>query len=524
MTGIKEKTGALLLFFLGICWGNIWTAQLLFCPEWWFAGVITLLTATGFAAGKIIPEGQKRIAAALLVLPVLLHSDSAWYPLLAAPVFGLWYAGEKELWCSWKTSRVFCGGLLLGGISAGYIFPAGMVELLTAGATLFYGFRSESRQQQLEMILLAVIYGCFFPLPEKEKNPAPLDPGTVISAFALLPEPASKELPKVVFVGSSAKENYRSGTELSPVSELYFQPGMPGTLPMMSDLVIITHLPRSGYKEAAALQKFLRPGGILVMPSEYWKLLPGQQWHILPGSDRKYAATAFGRNLQLVPEEMDKQLARHFRRAGETAPVAGALAGMLIDFRPEQVHFTAEKKFALQIAMPTAAVAAILIIVMGIRQSRRQKRECFRVILNCVGFIMLAALTLPRIFAGLPAITEIRAIVTACAFLWVFRRPFKRNKHDHYIWFAGLLSLIALAASWNGNWIFSLAALFFGGYAFAALDDELLSPRDYPVETLRFIALAMGALAVWYGQVWGLSATGLFIITIFLRFWSWFRS
>ncbi len=526
MQKFKEIFTGILLFAIGIGWGNRWTTEILSCPEWWFIGELALLTGCGIALIRFLHGSWRMTLPPLLLMLTLPLPNGDLQSVLIPVLFGMWYFSEETLSSQWRVSRTFCGGLLIGGVIAGvfpqlpWIMPAvAVLSLLLAGiriSTLFFW----------EMVLLSeVVIFIACPFSPPEAPPEKIEPGTVLCAYSLVPEKAEGiRRHRVIFVGGEERYIFSSANELYPICYLSFIPELPGAVPEKSDLIIVSSLPETGDNGAAALLRALRPGGVLVLPRTLVHILPQLSWHILPGSAGNYAAASPERELDTNPEKMDRQLMAHFRNAPNHAPAGGVLSGLLIDFKSQQLPLIIPevKKDFLRHLIPVV-IAGWILIISAFRNVCQKRMEKFRIVLNCAGYTMLAALTVPMIFSGLPAVPSLRTLVCAVALMWFFRRPYARKKN--HIWFAGLLSLIALAAVWSGSWIFAAAALVFGGYTFAVLDGELCwKDEPFTAEPLRFLAVALGAYAAYWMQRKNLPPYMLFSAVALMRFWSWFRS
>ena len=521
MLNIKGKFNLLLLFLLGTAWGNWWITEILSCPEWWFIGEVTLLTGCGICIGRKAKEDWQRFFAAIFMLPVVMmpagNLQSAILPLF----FGIWYGSNDTFASQWKLSRVFCGGLLLGSLLAGVAVPIPLTTPVIAIITLLIAGLNISAALFFEMILLsAMIIYLIFPAKKQSYKVEKLDPGTVLCALSLVPE--RKYPPVISFIGGEEKELINHARELFAISNIFFLPDLPGTLPRKSDLIVIRKLPETGDSGTAAIVRSLRDNGVILLPVKDCALFRDLSWHILPGSEEKYAAASPGRILNTDPELMDESLIRHFRKIPEQSPPAGLLSGMLIDFKSEKVFLPAPVKKDFFRHIFIIAAAAIYLTATSFCRKNGAKVEKIRIFINSAGYTMMAAVTIPVIFAGLPTITSLRALITAIAIMWLFRRPYPRNKN--FIWFAGLLALVSLAATFSGNWIFAAAALVFGGYTFAVLDEELCKNNDSCAVTLRFLAAAAGAFAVYWMQKQNLPPYIIFTTAAVMRTWSWLRN
>ena len=523
MLNIKDKFTGLMLFLLGTAWGNWWTTDILSCPEWWFIGEIALLTGSGVCLIRKLSGVWKIFLPALLLLPAVLMPAGDWQSVLVPFVFGMWYGSNEELSSEWKPSRIFCGGLLLGGVLAGVIMPLPGVAPAIAVPTLLLAGWKLSTSAFCEMVLLsAVMLFLIYPEPENLSKPAVLEPGTVISAFSLVPARETPRRPQISFIGGRESELQQHARELYPVSNMLFLPELPGTLPAKSDLIVVCGLPETGDSGAAAMLRALRKDGILLFPAELCRLLPELSWHKLPGSGGKYAAASPGRVLDTDPDKMDKEFEKHFRRAPDLAPAAGILAGMLVDFKSGKLTFPPKHKKDFMRHSCIAAIAFIYLMIAALRRGRKAEMENFRIFINCAGYTLLAAVTVPVIFAGLPTVASLRSLVTAMAVMWFFRRPYPRSKS--FIWFAGLLAVTALGATLMNSWIFAISALVFGGYTFAVLDGELCTRHAGSADPLRFIAAALAACAVYWIQKLDLPYHILFSAAALLRCWSLLRN
>lgn len=523
--GIKKHFCGVILFALGIFWGDLWITELLSCPEWWFFAVNALLTGAGIWVIRFLPEDWRPTTAALLAGAVLLLDPSDLRSILLPLIFGCWYGSCEDLACSWRISRTFCGGLVIGAVFAG-IFIIPHLTAILAVLILIYAGVLTSWLRSLELTAFAAFYlHCALQIPPAVTPPERIDTGTVIAAFALVPEKSEDpEPPKIVFVGGNKADHAECERELILAGKMYIMPELPGTVPPESSLIVVAGLPDTGDNGVAALRRALTPGGVLVMPAGFCNQLPGESWHILPGSDGKYAAASPGRKLQLDPEKMDEQLERHFRNVKNNAPLPGALAGMLTGFTGKELSFVQPVRKDLLRHLFSGAAALIILLAIWIIRAQRPGTENFRIMLNCAGYTMLTALTIPVIFADLPAFTGFNTLVSAFALMWFFRRPVTENNSKRAIWFAGFLSLICLIGVWFNWWIAALLSLFAGGYSFAALDGELCGKRDREVEPIRFLGIAVGAFLAMWLQKTPIPYPVFFLTAAAMRFWSWFRS
>ena len=512
-----------MLFLLSTAWGNWWTTEILSCPEWWFIGEITLLTGCGICIGRKLNGSWKTFFPALFLLPVLLIPAGNLQSVLVPLFFGLWYGSNETIATQWRLSRIFCGGLLLGGLLAGVIMPMPALAPAIAILSLLIAGLNISASLFCETILISTMI-VFLIFPEKKvpKKPEKLDPGTVLCALSLVPERENPPArPVISFVGDEEKELFNHARELFAISNMVFLPDMPGTLPRKSDLIVIRSLPETGDNGCAAIIRSLRHNGVILLPVKHCTLFPKLSWHILPGSNEKYAAASPGRILNTDPIAMDNGLTGHFRKAPDQAPLAGVLSGMLLDFKSRKVILSAPEKKDFFSHLFLISAAAIYLLIEVFFRNRKEKTEKFRIFLNAAGYTVMAAVTVPVIFAGLPTMAVLRALVTAMAVMWFFRRPYPRNKN--FIWFAGLLALVSLGISWTGNWIFAAAALVFGGYTLAVLDGELCSKNTCGTP-LRFLAAAAGAFAIFWMQQQNLPSYILFTAAAIMRGWSWLRN
>ncbi len=531
MQKFKEKLSGLLLFAIGIGWGYVWTIEILSCPEWWFIGINALLIGAGISLTRFMPDRWRQTGPALLFCVVLLLATSELRSVILPVVFGLWYGGNRQMIQDWRISRNFCGGLVIGGFLAGIFAVNELFAPVLTVLMLVYAGLQNSWFTVLEMLLLSAFYlWCFTPAPPRN-NDNWIDTGTVISAFGLVPhdENDPERFPKIVFVGGSSDDHLRCSRELDPACDLLFLPELPGAVPPGSDVIIVCGLPDSN-SSVSSLSRALRRNGVLVMPRQYCHLLPALQWHILPGSDGNFAVASPDRELHLDPVTMDSQLAAHFLKAPEAAPMQGGLSGMLIDFedelltvkRPVSKNFFSFLKYAI-------GALCLLAIIRFWRTGRNKNTETFRILLNCAGYTMLAALLIPITLLNMPALLTANSLVTpainsliiAGAVMWIFRRPVKHDFRNRYI---GFISLVALAGAWLNNWILALVSLFTGGFAFAGLDGDLYDQRDHESEPVRFLGFAAGAFLVSIIQLTPWNITVLFITVALMRLWTWFRN
>ncbi len=523
MLNIKDKFTGLLLFLLGTAWGNWWTTEILSCPEWWFIGEVALLTGSGICIIRKLNGNWKVLLPALLLLPAMLMPSGDWQSVLVPFIFGMWYGSDDNLSSEWKPSRIFCGGLLLGGVLAGIIVPLPELSVAIVILSLLFAGIKISSSAFWEMVLLgAMTLFLIYPEAKTVSKPAKLEPGTVISAFSLVPAKASFRRPTISFTGGRESELQQHARELFPVSNMLFLPELAGTLPSKSDLIVVCGLSETGDSGAAAMLRSLNENGVLLFPVELCHILPDLSWHTLPGSAGKYAAASPGRVLNVDPDEMDKEFEKHFSRVPDLAPSAGILAGMLVDFKSEKITFPAKLKKNFTRHSCVAAIALIYLTAAALRRGRKSGLENFRIFVNCSGYTLLTAVTVPVIFAGLPTVASLRTLVTAMAVMWFFRRPYPRSKG--FIWFAGLLAITALGATYINSWIFAISALVFGGYTFAVLDGELRGKESDFSDPLRFIAAAAGACAVYWLQKLELPYYILFSAAAILRGWSLLRN
>lgn len=533
MTEFRKKISKLFLFLLGILWGYLWVLELLSCPEWWFISSNALLVGTGIFAIKKLPDYCRRMVPALLVLLLFCFFPSDLQSILLPFFFGCWYGGESEVFCDWKSSRTFCGGILFGGIFAGigWLLPFWsdwrpfIVPLLIALVLINSVFR-ESLFDTLGMVFLSIFF-IWCSLPQSTPVPEAMDTGTVLAALSLVEfREEGQGSPKISFIGDRNPVYDRIFEELYLDSVCRISRSkLPGTVSAGTDLIIVTELPETGDRGIAALRRALRKNAVLVMPSCYWELFPGNKWHILPGSDGEYAATSMDRELDLDPDKMDLQLAGHFRtvKTMAFAPLPGAFAGMLIDFKPQSrvIAKPEVRNFSNHLISGALALAALLMI--WVVREKRQGSECFRVILNSSGYAMLAGLFLPVVFRELPTGDHFRAICVVSALVWIFRRPVPDSKKR--FWLSGVCAAGMLAASYFfRNIYFMMSALIAGGYFFAVLDGELCVSRDNETEALRFLGFAAGAFVSGVIIAAGIPWYLFFLTVMVLRGWSWLRN
>lgn len=522
MQRTREILSGTLLIIMGILWGHLCITEFLACPEWWFIGVNALLFGAGVYAIRFLPESCRLTAPGLLLTIVLTLGKSDLYSILLPLVFGMWYGSNDELLRQWRISRIFCGGLMIGGILAGtWNFDTACSAILISSSLLYGGLQiSYSRMGELALLsaVICLIMGLEVP---QQQLPEKFDPGTTVSAFSLI-EVQNREL-NVTFLGGDIQSISRSSKAISPAGKTIAVSNLPGAVPKC-DMIVVSSLPESGDGGVKALLRSLNPGGVLVMSENLCHNLPELDWFILPGSAGRYAISAPGRTLTIDPEMMDDNLNRHFAIYPDSAPIAGALSGLLVGFKsrklsiPPPVH----KNF-LNHLIPALAALAVLAMLWAVR-AKKPFSENGRIIINCAGYTMLAALTINTVFAGLPGHPALRCLIMAIAVMWIFRRPVDTAVNSSYTRFAGMLSFVALLASWNGSWVFSLTALVFGGFAFAALDGELCGKRDDKTEPVRFLGIAAGAFVGGWLLYSGFSPLIIFSSVAALRFWSWFRN
>ena len=522
---LKEHLSGILLFALGIFWGDLWITELLSCPEWWFFAVNALLAGAGIWIIRKLPFEWQTTLAALLAGIILLLEPSDLRSILLPLIFGFWYGSNEELSLSWQTSRTFCGGLVIGAVLAGiYIIP--YLPVILASLIMIYAGISVSWYRTIELTIFAAFYiYSALPFQNPSEPPARIDTGTVISAFALVPDNSIENEPlKIVFVGGNKADHAACERELILAGKMYIMPELPGTVPPQSSLIIVSGLPDTGDNGAAALRRALLPGGVLVMPKNFCELLPDESWHILPGSNGQYAASSPGRKLELDPVKMDDQLARHFQNVRDNAPLPGALAGMLTGFVSNELVFQLPVQKNIMRHLISGAAAMVLLFVLWIIRAKRPGTENWRIMLNCAGYTMLIALTVPVIFSGIPAFTGFNTLIAAFALMWIFRRPVTGKTPHRVIWLTGLLSLTGLCGVWFNWWSAALFCLFTGGFSFAALDGELCGKRDYEVEPVRFLGIAAGAFLAFWLQRKQIPYPAFFLTVAAMRFWSWFCS
>ena len=550
MLKLKDKLTSLLLFTAGILWGNCWISEFLSCPEWWFIAGNTILCGGGIALANFLPDSWKKTAPALPLMLILLLPPGTARMILLPLFFGIWYGGNDQIFRQWQISRIFCGGMVIGGVIPGIIafdyhwawnifsqlglkfkfFETGEKGLLffpsfapvLAVTLLIYSGLQRSWKGFLENLLLtAVVLQMLLPLPAPVPAVIP-EPGTVISGFSLIGN--TGKTPKIAVIGIPFDEAKICFQELDPVAYIILLPELPGTLPENCDMIVATDLPLSGDRGKAALKRALKPEGILILPAECVSLIPENIWHTLPGSNGKYAVSSPQKKLTLDPRQMDRQLEWHYRKRKEIAPAPGALTGLLCDFESKQlITGTPENNTSLIFPLTTVACILLFLLFIMVKSIRKTGNETGRIIINCAGFAMVAAATLPMIAKLLPNSGGIRSLLTATAILWVFRRPYKRKKD--YTWFAGLLALLSLGACFFADNSFAAAALIFSGYAFASLDGELLnSKRDNFAEAIRFPALALGIFLAGVIQYFAMPEYILPAVACALRFWSWLRN
>lgn len=531
MQKFKEKFSDLLLFAIGTGWGYLWTMEILACPEWWFIGLTALLTGAGISLTRFMPGAWRQVGPALCFCVILLLEPSELRSVLLPLMFGLWYGGNQNIISNWRISRIFCGGLVIGGILTG-IFPE--KDLFCAPALtvlmLIYGGLHFSWFTVLEMALISTFYLWCFTRDLPQNHRRWIDTGTVMSAFGLIAadEKSPEKLPKIVFVGGNSEDHLRCARELSMVSDLLFLPELPGSVPPGADMIIVCGLP-DNVSGVSSLYRSLHHRGILVMPRQYCQQLPQLQWHILPGSDGDFAAASPAGNLNLDPELMDRQINGHFRKVPDRAPVRGALSGILIDFKDQTLEIRPPESKNLFHIVLYGLAAFLTLVLMWLSRARSHSPETAGILLNCAGYTILCALLIPAALLAMPTLLNANSIITPAinsliiisAVMWIFRRPVR---HDRQTRHAGLISLLALGASWFGYWIAALISLVCGGFAFAGLDGDFCSDRDAESEPVRFLGFAAGAFAVSIIQQTPWSFPALFITAAAMRLWTWLRN
>ncbi|MBE6358285.1 MAG: hypothetical protein E7057_03440 [Lentisphaerae bacterium] len=522
MLKLKEKILGLLLFALGIAWGNFLLSEILSCPEWRFIGFGALMIGTGLYLHRFIPVSWQCAAPGLLLALIQFLPPSELRTLLMLPVFGIWYGSNPLLMRQWQISRIFCGGLLFGGTLAGiYTIPENVFILILL--TLIHGGLNYTAKSAKEMILLAAVLLAIYPFPPSESRDVfMIDTGTVICGFSLVPEKTGDdEFPKIIFFGGRSEDHLNTFKVLNEAADIHFLPLLPGVVPACSSLIVVSEIPRSGSNGISALIHALDKDGVLIMPVSYCHLAPQYSWHILPGSDGEFAAMSPGRKLDTDPEKMDAQFIRHFKDPMLNAPKAGALTGLLVDFEGREINVPAVQENMIFYHLFYGLAALIILSGIWFFHVRRPEPENFRIILNCAGFTLLFALMLPRALSGLPPVSLVTSLMISITMIWIFRRPYKRKNTALA---AGMMALAALLASFFfGGTIFAAAALLFGGYHFSALDGELCGERDTGTEQIRFLGIAAGAFAAYMMQKY-LPGIAFFITVAAMRCWSWFRN
>lgn len=522
MLKIRDILSGILLMILGILWGHLWVTEFLACPEWWYIGVNALLFGAGFYAAKYLPVSYRLTVPGLLLVLLSALDKSDLHSILMPLIFGIWYSSDESLIRQWRISRIFCGGLMIGGVLAGTWHFDMICQVSLFCACLLYGGLQISFRRMAEYTLLAAMLCSFFSFRTETQEKSPeFDPGTIISGFSLI-EAQKRDL-DIVFLGGNMHSIDHASRIIMPAGRTIAVSNLPGTVPQC-DMIVVSTLPESGNGGVKALLRSLNPGGILIMPENLCFMLPELEWHTLPGSDGKYAAAAPGRNLELDPDKMDNNLNLLFSAYPDHAPLHGALAGLLVDFKPGKFTYPPPvRKNFLNHLIPAAA-ALILLALIWLARTKNPSSENGRIMINCAGYTMMAALTINNIFSGIAGHPALRSLIMAVAIMWIFRRPVDTNLKNNYTHFAGMLACAALLAAWNGSWVFSITALVFGGFAFASLDGELCGKRDENTEPVRFLGIAAGAFISGWLLYSGLSPLIIFAAAAALRFWSWFRS
>ena len=152
---IKKHFSEILIFALGIGWGDLWITELLSCPEWWFFAVNALLVGCGIWIIRKLPDDDRSTIAAFLSAAVLLLDASDLRSVLLPLIFGCWYGSNEALANLWRESRTFCGGLLLGAAVAGIFTIPQLPAVLATVIFIDAGFRS-SKLRFAELTIFAV--------------------------------------------------------------------------------------------------------------------------------------------------------------------------------------------------------------------------------------------------------------------------------------------------------------------------------------------------------------------------------
>ncbi|MBR2344532.1 MAG: hypothetical protein IKA71_01955 [Lentisphaeria bacterium] len=514
---VKKKIFPLQLFFLsGLCWGGIFINELLSYPELWFFVYCAAGAGCGYLLSRLLPEWLRTPAELILLSITALMRDADIYSALVPAVFGMSCANTLcRAADEWYISRQLCGGILLGAVLniliPQKIFIAGLIGCTGMGLPVKWG------RFAAVVLALAVLY---MQPGFRKKNELPeLWHGAVITALSMT-EPAGIE-PRVILTGDNELKMRTGAAEIFAAGKVICAGNLSGVREK-ADLIFAGTLSPISDGGVWQLTELLLPGGLLVIPVEMTGVLPEWHWYILPGSNGKLAIGRAEKELQFDTDKMDAAFISFFPDDYEGKPLAGALSGML----------TGEKLQPVKILTPWrndrrmiwGGVCILMLVILGgyifYRRMSRPHGEYVRIMLNCGGYAFMAAAFLPMLCVkmNLPFIPQLFVVLSV---IWFFRRPAENRRKWSRV--QGLISVLALLLMPVFGWWLLAAALFCGGYACAQLDNELRA-GEYPVEPLRFMAIALGVSAVWLMHVLAVPELQVILIAAAVRFYSWFRN
>ncbi len=480
-------------------------------PEMGFFACAAILSGVAFATMQMLPFRYRTPVeiAGIILLTFMPAGDLR--TLLLPLVFGGSYAHTlSQAIDDWRDSRKLCGGIVLGSVAA-ILLPEWQFAAL-----LLFCTAANLPEISLKLAGVAVAAAMTAFIPHQPAPAAPhITPGSVMCALSWV---KSNQIPRVIFIGSNEASMRASAAGIMPAAQVRFHGTLSGGN-KNADLIIAPELPAVSDGGIKSFMHRLAPDGVLAVPVKYCGALPEISWLTLPGSEEKMAIGAKGRKLEFDPDAMDANLAEFFRGKESVAPLRGALAGML----------TAEKvstpgKLPWRNTRPLWITVMAATILLGgyvcFRNKKMANPEYFRIMLNCGGYALTAALFLPLLLdkIAFPGVSRLFIAVTATFFL---RRPVaNRSKFARS---QGAVSVLAMLMALNGNVLWLLAALLCGGYACADLDNDIRATHKQ-IEPVRFFAIACGIAAAWGMTMLQLPLPAMILIPGAIRFYSWLRN